>query len=183
MDQIKQTVLSSPVEGLNLQPGTLRNQLSIEPTLFVFLRHFGCVFCRETVKELRRVALENPNYPPIMFFYQGTVEDGEVFFEKFWPEARAVADKHQYFYQAFGLTQGNVTEVLGLEVWVCSIRAAMKGNFMGMPVGDTWMMPGLFLVQDQEIVWQHKYRHVGDHPNFSKITEYSKQLTPVINVR
>lgn len=33
--------LDTPVDGLNLRPGTLRDQLGPAPTLLVFLRHFG----------------------------------------------------------------------------------------------------------------------------------------------
>ena len=35
------TLFDQPVSGLNLTPGTLRDQLSGDRTLFVFLRHFG----------------------------------------------------------------------------------------------------------------------------------------------
>ncbi len=34
-------ILDKDVEGLNLQAGTLRDQLPGQPTLLVFLRHFG----------------------------------------------------------------------------------------------------------------------------------------------
>ena len=34
-------VLRRPVLGRNLRPGTLADQLGPEPTLLVFLRHFG----------------------------------------------------------------------------------------------------------------------------------------------
>lgn len=42
MPNLDSNLLNAPVQGLNLQPGTLRDQLSTEqPTLLVFLRHFG----------------------------------------------------------------------------------------------------------------------------------------------
>lgn len=41
MKQIPQAILDRPVEGVNLQPGSLRDQLGDRPTLLVFLRHFG----------------------------------------------------------------------------------------------------------------------------------------------
>ena len=34
-------IAAMPVEGPNLAPGTLLDQLGPEPTLLVFLRHFG----------------------------------------------------------------------------------------------------------------------------------------------
>lgn len=41
MKQIQTDVLNTPVTGLNLQPGALRDQLGQTPTLLVFLRHYG----------------------------------------------------------------------------------------------------------------------------------------------
>jgi hypothetical protein len=41
MKRIDHTVLDTPVEGVRLRPGCLRDQLGDKPTLLVFLRHFG----------------------------------------------------------------------------------------------------------------------------------------------
>jgi len=38
---IDTAILRAPVAGLNLRPGSLRDQLGAGPTLLVFLRHFG----------------------------------------------------------------------------------------------------------------------------------------------
>ena len=40
-DRLPPALLDHPVAGLNLDPGPLRAQLGAEPTLLVFLRHFG----------------------------------------------------------------------------------------------------------------------------------------------
>ncbi|MGE4093602.1 MAG: hypothetical protein AB7G75_22475 [Candidatus Binatia bacterium] len=41
MKTIPASVLATPVTGVNLRSGTLREQIGGEPTLLVFLRHFG----------------------------------------------------------------------------------------------------------------------------------------------
>lgn len=41
MRTIPADALDTAVTGLNLRPGTLRDQLGPQPTLLVFLRHFG----------------------------------------------------------------------------------------------------------------------------------------------
>jgi hypothetical protein len=38
---IDRELLAKPVKGVKLRPGTLGDQLGKEPTLLVFLRHFG----------------------------------------------------------------------------------------------------------------------------------------------
>lgn len=121
------------------------------------------------MKELRQVAEADASYPDILFVYQGSVEDGADFFNRLWPEARAASDPERELYAAFGLERGGIKELFGAEVVACGIRAARKGSFVGTPVGDTRMMPGAFLVQANQILWQHNYRHIADHPDFAKI--------------
>lgn len=171
--------LALPVAGLNLRPGTLHDQISGAPaTLLVFLRHFGCIFCRETVKDLREIAEKHPSYPPVLFFYQGSVEEGQAFFRRLWAEARAVADPDKRFYDALGIQRGGMREMFGPEVFACGMRAAAKGHFIGQPVGDPWVMPGLFLVDAQgAVVWSHDFRHAGDHPDFLSIADRLPQTS------
>lgn len=30
-------------------------------------------------------------------------------------------------------------------------------------------MPGMFLVNERRIVWQHHFQHIGDHPDLKRI--------------
>jgi hypothetical protein len=39
--RIAPPILDTPVEGINLRPGSLRDQLGEQATLLLFLRHFG----------------------------------------------------------------------------------------------------------------------------------------------
>jgi hypothetical protein len=123
------------------------------------------------VKELREVAMANPAYPPILFFYMGDVDEGEAFFQRFWPEARAVSDPEKQFYAAFGLERAGFKEMFNPELVACGLRAAKNGSYGGKPVGDPRMMPGAFLVVGSQILWEHNYRHIADHPEFHHITE------------
>jgi hypothetical protein len=41
MARIAPGILDTSVTGVNLHPGSLRQQLGAQPTLLVFLRHFG----------------------------------------------------------------------------------------------------------------------------------------------
>jgi len=162
-------ILQSPVEGLNLNAGLFADQFEHPQTLLVFLRHYGCMFCREMVRDLRQVSHDLPDYPRVVFVCQGNIEEGRSFFAQYWPEARAIVDEPRKFYTALGLRRATVGEMVGIQVWTCSFRAMAKGNFVGKPVGDPWIMPGVFLVQGNEILWSHHFRHQGDHPDWAGI--------------
>jgi hypothetical protein len=170
IDRIPGEILDQTVKGLNLTGSTLRDELTSDrPTLLIFLRHFGCIFCREIVADVRQISEQNPHYPRVIFFYQGTVEQGEDFFRRLWPDARAIADQSKTFYDGFEVSRGGMQEMFGAEVWACGVRAAMKGHFIGQKVGDPWTMPTSYLVQGRDTLWYHEGVHAGDHPDFDRI--------------
>lgn len=127
------------------------------------------MFCREMVAELRQVAADHPEYPDILIFAQGSVEQSRAFFAERWPEARAVADPRRKFYRAFGIGRGSLAQLASPGVLIAGARAVSKGHIQGQTVGDAATMPGLMLVQDNCILWQHHFKHAGDHPDWEKI--------------
>ena len=154
---------------MNLTAGPLADALGEGPTLLVFLRHFGCIFCREMVRDVRRAAEETPGYPGVMFVFQGSVEQGLAFFGRWWPTARAIADPSARLYRAMGVRRGSAGQMIGLRVWGCGLRALGKGNFIGKAVGDPWLMPGAFLVHRGAVAWTHQFKHAGDHPDWRAV--------------
>ncbi len=172
---LERELLDSLVSGVNVVPGTLADQLAEGETLLVFLRHFGCIFCRETVGELRRVSESSPDFPRVIFFFQGTPLEGRAFMRRHWPEARAIADPDKQLYAAFGIGRGGLREMFGPGVWSAARRARSRGFRQGPRSGDLWMMPGLFLVRDGAIVWAHEFEHAGDHPSFESIPELAAE--------
>lgn len=83
-----------------------------------------------------------------------------------------MADPSRRFYRAFGLGRGGVWELFGPKVWARGVQAMLKGNLGGPPVGDPWTMPGLLLVSGDAIIWEHRYRHAGEHPDFARIVAH-----------
>ncbi len=171
MIKIDQEVLDMAVDGVNLRGKTFGEQFGKGATLLVFLRHFGCIFCRESVKDLQEISSKDLSYPAIVFVYQGSAKAGEEFFGKFWKAAQAIADRPKRFYNAFRLQPGTLVQLLGPRVWMRGIEAAAKGNFIGKPVGDPLVLPGYFLIYDQQIVWQYLSQNSADHPDFHKLKE------------
>lgn len=108
----------------------------------------------------------------MLFVHQGTISDGERFFARFWPGARAVADFETELYDAFGLERGNFGQVAGPRVWWRSFLAMLRGNFAGRPVGDPWLLPGVFLIRDGRVLREHRSRHAADHPDFARLSQW-----------
>ena len=169
MKQIPDAVLDGPVTGTNLVPGLLRDQLGTRPTLLVFLRHLGCLFCRETVADLRAIAEREPAYPPVLFFTQASSTELRAFLRRDWPGARAVADPSRHFYAAFGVERMSPLGLLRPALWNAERRARAKGHQSGERTGDIWRLPGVFLVEGARVLWSHEFRHAGDHPEWDRM--------------
>lgn len=128
------------------------------------------------VAELRQVAAEDISYPSILFVFQGSLAQGQAFFSELWPEARAIADPRRHLYAAFGIKRGSLNQVFGVGAIWASTRAMREGHTPNVPIGDPMMMPGMFLIYEDSIVWQHRFKHIGDHPDFRRISAIAAKL-------
>lgn len=174
MDRVPEVSLDRVVSGVNLMPGSLRDQLGTDDTLLVFLRYFGCVFCREMVADVRAAAESDADYPNVLFFFQGTPTEGRAFLRRYWPEARAVADDDHAFYKDFGVERGRLLQLVGPGALLATRRAKAKGHGFGERSGDVWRMPGLFLVRGGQVLWEHQFSHQADHPDFQTIPRLAR---------
>jgi hypothetical protein len=127
------------------------------------------MFCREMVRDLRRVTASDPNYPRLLFFHLEDAATGRHFFERLWPEAPAVADPQRFFYTHFGLRRARLMELLGLRVLARAVQAVLKGNLPGRPTSDPLQMPGTVVVERNRVVWEHAFGHAGDHPDLVQL--------------
>lgn len=90
---------------------------------------------------------------------------GEGYIEGMWPGCPTIADPQRSFYTDFGLRRGSLREMFGLDVWKAGLRAMGKGDSIGLPAGNVFTMPGMFLVDGDRILWSHAYKHAGDQPD------------------
>jgi hypothetical protein len=181
MNAIESRLLFVPIVGRHLRGANLAEQMQVMPGagLWVFLRHFSCIFCREMVRDVMKASLQD-GYPPVLLFCQASVEEAGPFFEKYAPSAAVVCDPGKVFYDGMQLGSGTFAQMFGPRVWGCGMRATMKGNTIGnpmvKPIGDPWTMPGVFVVDRAgQILWKHHFEHSGDHPEWEKIPSLLSQ--------
>lgn len=168
LDTIPESLLDRAVTGANLVPGRLRDQLH-ERSLLVFLRYFGCVFCRETLGDLRAAAEADESYPDVLFFSQASPIEARVFLRRYWPGARAISDPEMVFYDGFGVGRASLVQAFSPQVFAARRRALARGYEKGERTGDIWRMPGVFVVEGERVLWGYEPRHPADHPDFASI--------------
>lgn len=151
-------------------------QLSYElPLLFVFLRHLGCVFCRETLVDLskHRRAVELEGAAIVLVHMSPPEEAAEVFRKYGLADVIHLSDPEQKIYRAFNLERGWSRRLLGLRVWKRAVEIAFFGKIKQGPVmGDVTQMPGIFLVYRGQIVTAHRHNFAAERPDYVEIARY-----------
>jgi peroxiredoxin len=138
------------------------------PVLLVFLRHFGCTFCRQTVDDIfkKRSAIEGGG-THLAFVHLGTEEKAHAYFTPYnLQDVPRFADPDGRLYEAFGLMRAELRQYLNQESILRMLLAWMDGHFVGLPAGDVQRMPGAFLMQDGEIRRAFRHKLVSDQPDY-----------------
>ncbi len=144
-----------------------------QPVLLVFLRHFGCVFCREALKDIavRRNDLTKKGVK-VVFVHMSSNEIAENYFEEYnLKGVDHISDESCRLYDAFGLTKGSFTQLYGLKSWIRGVEAvALNKVKIGIQqIGDGLQMPGVFLIVNNTIKESYIHKSVSDRPDYLQL--------------
>lgn len=147
---------------------SLASLLAERSVFLVFLRHFGCTFCREAVAEIaaKRGAIEAQG-APLAFVHLGTEDKAQWFFKPYGLlDVPRFSDPTGNLYQAFGLARAELRQYLNSQSIVRMLGAWTKGHFALYPAGDVKRMPGVFLLHKGEIRKAFRHKLVSDRPDY-----------------
>ena len=141
-----------------------------KPLILVFLRHFGCIFCREQIAELREFKSEN-----IVLVCMGRIQETADFKRKMEIPQVMVSDPNKLLYEAFGLRRGSFGQVINPTLTRKSIKLLKGGHRWGMLKGDPWMLAGVFRIeQDGEVSASHYATDISDNLSGPAIAQLLK---------
>lgn len=145
-----------------------------KPILLVFLRHFGCTFCREALSDIasRRSEIESMG-SQIVFVHMTSNVIAERYFNRYELDGVThVSDPECKFYAAFGLIKGNFTQLFGLQSWIRGFSAGvLDGHGVGNQLGDGFQMPGVFVIQEGEIKDSFIHKLSSDRPDYESLVK------------
>ncbi len=146
-----------------------------KPVLLVFLRHFGCTFCREALSDLSDVREEiEDRGVQIVFVHMTNREIADRYFTRYELEGvEHISDPDCNYYKAFGLVKGNLTQLFGLHSWIRGFSAGVvQGHGVGVQqLGDGFQMPGIFIIQHNKIVESFIHKLASDRPNYLQLVD------------
>lgn len=142
------------------------------PVMLVFLRHFGCTFCRESLVELSKIRdeFERQNVKIILVHMSRSAYAREVLKIYDLHDVDHISDPEQELYRQYGLKRGKWWQLLGLKVmWRGMVAGIMKGHLPGKAVADPYQMPGVFVLQKNKVISSFIHRYASDRPRYREL--------------
>ena len=140
--------------------------------LLVFLRHLGCLFCREMLGDLarQRPELEARN-ATIVLVHMAEEENAAPLLAKYGADdLPRVSDPERVLYRAFGLAAGRLEQLIAPTVWVRGLVSLItEGHRPGTKQGDGRQMPGVFVLRDGAVLNAYRHQRISDRPQYLDI--------------
>jgi peroxiredoxin len=144
------------------------------PVLLVFLRHFGCSFCAQTLDHVSqlRSQIEAKGVRPV-FVHLGTPERAKPYFDYYHLsdiERISNPDATLYHHPAFGLSRINIfLHVFHPTVLWAGLKGAIFKYGIGRIEEDVDQMPGVFFLKDRKIARAMRHETIADKPDYLKL--------------
>lgn len=147
-------------------------------TALVFMRHVGCIFCREQVKGLRdhARALEQAGLS-VVVITPDRPSRARTFVEEYRVPFPTLADPERNAYRAYGLTDGSLGQLVNPRIVARGARATLNGAFLSRPTSSPRQLPGTAIVDvTGRLRYLHHARDASDHLTSSRLISLAREI-------
>jgi peroxiredoxin len=149
------------------------------PAAVVWLRHFGCTFCRQHALQLQRDLDEfDEAGVNLVVIGHGTPEQAGDFRRKQKVEGlRLLVDPERETYELAGAKRASVGELLGPRVMARGLRNSLKHRVhQGKVVGHPAQLGGVLIVTPgNTVAWDHLSADASDVPPNDEVLEAARK--------
>lgn len=145
------------------------------PVLLTFLRHFGCIFCREALDDLadRKAKISNANITLVLVHMSDNILAEQYFVDYNLKGVKHISDPNCELYASFGLAKGGPSQLLGLKNLIRGFELTLKTK--SLPnlrfVGDGFQMPGIFMITNGNVVDRFVHLSAADRPDYDEMIQ------------
>jgi len=160
------------VLDVNGRPVRLGDLWQRRAAVVVWLRHFGCVYCREQVAEMRDAAADIQRLgASLIFVGNGGPRHAKAFRAHFAPDSLVLTDPKLTSYRAIGARQG-LLKTLGPQTWGSALRAWRRGARQSAVQGHPFQQGGvLVMAPGDRVAYEYLSRAAGDHPAVADVLD------------
>lgn len=156
----------------------LRALAAQSPALVVFLRSFGCTFCREAMADVAAARDDiGAAGAKVAFVHGGSEAEADRWFAKYGlAEVTRISDPTLAHYHAFGLGRTNLQALVDPKVWTRGAVCALSHGFGAQTPDMMRQLPGIFVVQRDRILAEYRHRSPADRPDYLGLVRSVKAL-------
>jgi hypothetical protein len=169
------TNLADSLREFHTETGRLLLDLVDEsPILLIFLRHFSCAFCAQTLDRVSKVRqqIEAKRVRPV-FVHLGSPQRAKPYFDYYHlSDVERISNPEATLYQipAFALSRTNpYLHSMRPEVLMAWFKGALFKYGIGRIKEDGEQMPGVFFLKERKIVRAFRHRTIADEPDYVKL--------------
>jgi hypothetical protein len=171
----QQTEMAAVLQEYRTESGrTLLELVDESAVLLIFLRHFGCSFCRQTLDDVSKLRgqIEARAVRPV-FVHLGSPERAKLYFDYYnLSDVERVSDPQAFLYAQpiFKLGRKHVlSHLLVPAVWKAWLLGSIRKHGIGMIEEDADQMPGIFYLRKRAIVRAFRYKTIADEPDYLQL--------------
>jgi peroxiredoxin len=175
VDMGSEDEIARTLAAIHTESGTsLLSLAEASPVLLVFLRHFGCSFCRQAISDVAELKpdLDKRGVRPV-FVHLGTPERAKPFFDYYGiGDVERVSDPEAAVYQLPLFALPRMHPALTLfqpSVWAGWFKGAIFKHGIGAIKEDGHQMQGIFFLKGPKIVRQFRYKTIADEPDYLRL--------------
>ncbi|HOO57377.1 MAG TPA: peroxiredoxin-like family protein [bacterium] len=151
---------------------TLSEYRGNKSVVMVFLRYLGCPICRLALYDLKKDYARFAELDAeVLAFVQSPPErlaDAAAEFP-----FRLIPDEEGKIYNLYGVGSGNLGSMLAPQTVSAALKATFKGHIQGKVEGNTWQLPGDFLVdKDGSLRLARIGKNMGDNLSTDALLGY-----------
>ena len=146
------------------------------PLMLIFLRHFGCVFCKEALNDLADLQIPiKEKKTRLVFVHMSKPEVAKGYFQEFGlKDVFQISDPDRKLYSEFNLGRGSFTQLFGLQSWIKGYKVSKnKGLKAARPenISDSLQMPGIFVIFKGEILKSYFHNTIYETPDYLNLID------------
>ncbi len=136
-------------------PEPLHGMAEHAPVMLVFLRHFGCTFCRETLADVARhrdaIAATGAQ---VAFVHMSPPAEADRWFAEYKvADLPRISDPDKHLYRLFELEEGSLNQLANPRVWWPWFRTAVIEGHGAGAAGPNWrQLTGVFVVHRGKVL-------------------------------
>jgi peroxiredoxin len=161
-------VLVQALDGSKIELSSIWKE---KPAVAIWLRHYGCIFCREEAAEVNKIKpLLDKKGVDLVCIGNGPVRYAQGFLDETKFVGKLYTDPELSSYKALDWKKETMLGALfSFSMWKKAWSAYRKGFRQTQTQGEAGQLGGVLIAHGDKVLYKHKEQYAGDHAPLNEI--------------